>query len=505
MEWTKNQLQAIETRNKNILVAAAAGSGKTAVLVERIIRLIVEEKIDLDKLLVVTFTNAAASQMREKILEAIYKKLEENPQNVRLQKQIVLMNKASISTIHSFCLEVIRNYFYEIDISANFRIGDDSEVELLRQETLLDLFEEKYEENDKEFNLLLDCYTDYHGDEKLAELVLKIYKFIQSMPFPEEWLEKQVKVLKDLDENEDFSNTMWGKILIENLKETLENVLDEYLILKSDLKKYTELEKYYVFICDEIDKISNIKNMCNLWKEIENCNSTLTFPNWTTDNKVTLEIKEVAHKRREDLKKKVKDALSYFASYSSKDAIQDIATMGEVMEALKNLVIEFSNKYSQKKKEKNIIDFNDIEHLALKILVRKNENAGYERTEVAKFYASRFEAIAIDEYQDSNQIQEYLLSTVSRDNNIFMVGDVKQSIYKFRQAMPELFISKYISYPKLEERSNANNVKIQLFKNFRSRKNILDITNTIFENIMTQKLRGYRLYRRRIFKSWSKI
>ena len=193
--WTKEQKQAIEEKGSNLLVAAAAGSGKTAVLVERIIHKIIDEKMDIDKMLVVTFTNAAASEMRERILDAIYKKIEENPNDNHLQRQIVLLNKANICTIHSFCLEVIRNYFYEIDIPANFKIGDSSEMELLKQETLEDLFEEKYINKDKGFLELIDIYASYRGDENLKELVLRIDNQIQSNPFPKEWLnEKRIYV-----------------------------------------------------------------------------------------------------------------------------------------------------------------------------------------------------------------------------------------------------------------------------------------------------------------------
>ena len=196
VKWTNEQLQAIQEKDSNILVAAAAGSGKTAVLVERIIHKIIDEQMDIDKILVVTFTNAAASEMRERILEAIYKKLEENPENVHLQRQIILLNKASICTIHSFCLDVIHNHFYEIDLPSNFKIADTAEIDLLKQEVLDDLFEQKYTENDKDFIELLENYTNYRGDEALQELVLKIYKFIQSSPFPIKWLQEKLELLK---------------------------------------------------------------------------------------------------------------------------------------------------------------------------------------------------------------------------------------------------------------------------------------------------------------------
>ena len=200
VKWTKEQEQAIYEKGSNILVAAAAGSGKTAVLVERIIHKIIEEKTDIDKLLVVTFTNAAASEMRERVLDAIYKKLEQDPENENLQRQITLLNKASICTIDSFCLEVVRNNFYEIEnISPNFRIADTTEIELLKQEVIEDIFEKNYEEENQDFALLINTYTSYKDDTPLKDLVLKIYNYIQSNPFPEKWLHEKIEMfnLKD--------------------------------------------------------------------------------------------------------------------------------------------------------------------------------------------------------------------------------------------------------------------------------------------------------------------
>ena len=206
MNWTKEQQDAIYEKGANILVAAAAGSGKTAVLVERIIEKILKDGIDIDKLLVVTFTNAAASEMRERVLEAIYKKIDEEPENENLQKQVVLLGKSSICTIHSFCLDVIKNNFFEINLSANFRIGTEEEIELLKQEVLEDVFENLYEEEDEQFAKLVNTYTGYRGDEALKEIILKIYRFMQSAPFPNEWLINKVDCFKNSEEIKDFSS-----------------------------------------------------------------------------------------------------------------------------------------------------------------------------------------------------------------------------------------------------------------------------------------------------------
>ena len=224
-EWTKEQSLAITENGSNILVAAAAGSGKTTVLVERIIRKIIDENIDIDKILVVTFTNAAASEMRERILNALYKEIDNDPLNTRLRKQIVLLSKASICTIDSFCLDVIRNNFFEIGIQGNFRIADNTELELLKQESLEDTFEELYISNDDRFYKLVNLYAGYKDDEDLKTIILKIYDYIQSSPFPEKWLEEKIKDYKT-DNINDFSETIWGKILLNNFKDEILNSIN---------------------------------------------------------------------------------------------------------------------------------------------------------------------------------------------------------------------------------------------------------------------------------------
>ena len=459
------------------------GSGKTAVLVERIINKVINEEVDIDKILVVTFTNAAASEMRERILEAIYKKLEEDPDNLKLQRQITLLNKASICTIHSFCLEVIRNNFYEIDASANFRIGDTAEIEMLKNDCIEELFEEKYTNEDNGFLKLIETYTDYRGDEKLQEIVLDIFKYIQSNPFPEKWVNEKVDEF-NIDVNDDFSNTVWGKVILENAKEKIENMILKLENIKGELQKYSELDKFSKVIQEDINNLNSIK--IDTWDNTFESFNSITWPTWPRDKKVTLDIKNEAKDIRNKIKKDFSDIC---IKYSSKEANADIYSMYSILDELRKLILEFSNKYAEAKKERNIIDFNDIEHFALKILIDKNGN----ETEVAKKYKEKFEEILIDEYQDSNLVQEKILTSISNKKNMFMVGDVKQSIYKFRQARPELFLEKYSTYDLVDENiqkdeSDSIGTKIQLFKNFRSRENVLDITNLVFENIMSSRL-----------------
>ena len=481
VKWTNEQLQAIQEKDSNILVAAAAGSGKTAVLVERIIHKIIDEQMDIDKILVVTFTNAAASEMRERILEAIYKKLEENPENVHLQRQIILLNKASICTIHSFCLDVIHNHFYEIDLPSNFKIADTAEIDLLKQEVLDDLFEQKYTENDKDFIELLENYTNYRGDEALQELVLKIYKFIQSSPFPIKWLQEKLELLKI--EDKDISQTIWGKLIIQAVEDDIQESIMQLETVKSKMALYPEMTKFYQKICEDLIIIKDLQNY-NSWDELYIKLLNFNFSKWPVDKKVTNDLKEDSKEIRDKVKKHIKEKTAKLLSCPQEQAVKDLKIITPILEKLANLVTEFTKNFAEKKKEKNCIDFNDIEHFALKILLDENNNP----TEVAKKYKEKFEEIAIDEYQDSNLVQEAILTSISKGNNIFMVGDVKQSIYKFRQARPELFLQKYDEYKNKEEKAQEDNLKIQLFRNFRSRQNILNITNLVFESIMSKEL-----------------
>ncbi len=483
VKWTEEQKQAINEKDSNILVAAAAGSGKTAVLVERIINKVINGKIDIDKILVVTFTSAAASEIRERILEAIYKKLEENPEDTNLQKQINLINKANISTIHSFCLDVIRNNFYELDISSNFRVADTTEVELMKYEVLEELFEEKYLNNDKDFEDLINIYTDYRGDEELQNLILSIYKFIQSNPFPEKWINEKVDLFKN--QSKDFAQTIWGKIILQNIEEEItEGIMQLKNILK-DMIKFDELNKFTKIIQEDIYSLEDILKYTNSWDNTLIKINNLVWQKWPIDKKVTVDLKERAKEVRNKVKETVNKSIKKKMAYDSIQANEDINEMNITLTKLKNVLLEFMLRFSNKKREKNVVDFNDIEHLALKLLI--NENG--EATEVAKKYKEKFDEIAIDEYQDSNLVQEQILTSISKGNNIFMVGDVKQSIYKFRQARPELFLEKYKKYDLKQEFSGSSfGLKIQLFKNFRSRENILNITNLVFQNIMSEKV-----------------
>lgn len=460
-------------------------------LVERIINKAINENIDIDKLLVVTFTNAAASEMRERVLDAIYKKLDEDPENENLQKQITLLNMTSICTIDSFCLEVVKNNFYELDnVSPNFRIADTPEIELLKQEVLDELFENKYLSEDKDFTKLINTYTSYRDDTPLKDLILNIYSYISSSPYPKKWLNEKMEMFNIENQlNEDFSKTPWGKILLEEIDEEL---TDDITILEDVLQSLQydiELEDFKQTIETDIKQLETLKLNLNNWDKSYEIAQNIKFTTWPR-KKIESEIKEEAKSIRDNVKKKFNKKIDKILVSDSKQSNQDIFDMYETLKKLESLILEFDDTFSKRKRDKNIVDFIDIEHFALNILVKDVDREGnIIKTEVAKKYTEKFEEIAIDEYQDSNLVQEFILSSISRGNNMFMVGDVKQSIYRFRQAMPKLFLDKYAEFEPVDlAQKNLNGEKIQLFKNFRSRDNILDFTNLIFKNIMSQNL-----------------
>lgn len=491
-KWTDEQLLAIETRGKNLLVAAAAGSGKTAVLVERIIKIITDDNnpVDIDKLLVVTFTNAAASEMRERIGDAISKKLEEMPDSKMLQRQLALLNKSNITTIHSFCLDIIKNNFHLIDLDPGFRIGDETECTLIKQDVLIELFEDKYDKEDEDFLNLIEAYCTNRDDERLKEIVLKLYNFSMSGPWPSVWLREKAQEfnINSLDELEKAS---WYKVLKESLYLDLNNAkngLDEAIkICEED----SDLAPYLLTLKPELNGIENAINSLNLdleqiykaVKDIEFAYRIKTVKKGIRDELDKKKVKSL----RDDVKKKINQIKGGVFSISLDETLNGIKNMYPIIKSLTELVIEFSDRYVKKKMERVILDFNDLEHLCLKILTCNDENGEVYASSVAQKFREKFEEVLVDEYQDSNNVQETIISMVSRkdlDNpNVFMVGDVKQSIYRFRQAKPELFLEKYNSY---SEEDNKKNRKIMLYKNFRSREEVIKGVNFIFKSLMSK-------------------
>lgn len=490
MVWTPEQIKAIDTMGCNLLVAAAAGAGKTAVLVERIINAITRDKnpIDIDRLLVVTFTNAAASEMRERIGDAIFKELEKNPDSPRLQRQTVLLNKANITTIHSFCLEVIRNNFHMIDLDPAFRIADETECVLLKQEVLDELFDEKYEDEklNQDFLDLVECYGGSRGDEGLRDIVMSLYRFSQSTPWPEEWLRASAEKFNAGDDF-DFASTKWAKAIMDDLSVELEGMYQMMEKACAIAGEVPELLPYHDTMELEMKCIRDLTLSDSYDSLIEKL-SNIQFGKLPPCRKVIdKEAQEEVKGIRDAVKKQIKKIKDEILSSDSKKISHEMTKLYPLMKCLSELTIRFGEMYRARKKERGVIDFNDIEHYCIDILTERDGSGKVMPSKIALQYRERFEEVLVDEYQDSNMVQEQILSAVSRKNedvpNLFMVGDVKQSIYRFRQAMPELFLKKYKSY-----KDQGRETKIVLDKNFRSRCEVLDAANYIFKAIMSPKV-----------------
>lgn len=492
--WTEEQVEAINTRHCNLLVAAAAGSGKTAVLVERIIKIITDEKnpTDIDKLLVVTFTNAAAAEMRERIGNAISRELYKNPNSSLLQRQLVLLNKARITTIHSFCLDVIKNYFHLIDLDPKFRIADETEVILLKNETVEELFDEKYKEEnrDEAFTTLVEGYCSNRDDANLVEMVLSLYNFAKSSPWPEKWLKEMTEAF-NIGENYDFGSTKYAVSLLSNLSIEFFGVKRQIEKALKIISREETLEPYNINFKEDFSLIETSIHCSSVsWNSFLASLQDINFSTLKRCGKdVNKDKKEEVQKIRDNYKKQIKKIQQDMINSTGEDMEVHLKELYPAMKCLAQLTIDFDSKFTAKKREKGLIDFNDFEHLALKILTESDEEGNIVPSAAAVELRDKYEEILIDEYQDSNMVQEVLLNSISRKDsaspNLFMVGDVKQSIYRFRQAKPELFLDKYSRY---SAEKDSKNRKILLFKNFRSRKNVIEGVNYIFKAIMSQHI-----------------
>ena len=491
MQFTKDQQRVIDARKKNILVSAAAGSGKTAVLVERIIRMVVDEEnpVDIDRLLIVTFTKAAAAEMRERIFAAINKELLNKPESEHLQRQAALIHNAKITTIHSFCLEVIRNYFSEIGLDPSVRIVDEGELKLLKKDVMDALLEDCYGEADEAFLHFVETYSVGNNDKDLEKLIEKIYNFIMSFPMPEKYLEECLISTENMDE-QDVLNSPRMAYLLDYVKKVLTGLLES---LESALKLTEHADGPYMYgktLEKDKELIKGLLDACEDYKLLSEKISKAEFSRMSgkADDTVSAYKKDCVSGIRKDVKDGIKKLQEKFFFEEFSDMVSSEQYAAGALNTLFSLVKRYLEKLREAKQEKNIIDFNDMEHYALKILL-KEENGVFVASKVARDYQNYFAEIIVDEYQDSNLVQEYILEAVSGETtgkfNRFMVGDVKQSIYRFRLARPELFMEKYEEYPKREECE-----VIDLSMNFRSRQEVLDITNTVFSRIMDESFGG---------------
>lgn len=536
MNWTKEQKQVITSRDKNILVSAAAGSGKTAVLVERIIGRILDETnpVDIDRMLIVTFTSAAAAEMRERIGEAIHAALERNPDSVHLLRQSTLLHYAQITTIHSFCLNLIHTYFHQVDLEPNFRIAEEGERNLLREDVMQEVLNQNYERGTEEFLQFVECFATGKKDDGLKDIILKLYDFAMSYPWPKEWLLRMRDHYR-AENFEELERKEWMRSCIAYLKNMFCNLCQiakdsiaiasesdgPMYLLETAKKDYRQMER--------LKEAETYRQMASALSEIR-FDRLPSSRGYEGSEEKLAQVKE----QRDQIKDTIKKIKADFFFAGEAEILKRISSMEPVAKELMRLTEEFMEAFDKKKREKNILDFDDLEHFALKILIDEETK---EPSEAALSSRKLYEEVMVDEYQDSNLVQESLLSVVSGEAegvyNRFMVGDVKQSIYRFRLARPELFMEKYDSYQLEEERAEKepcaeegqdvkternereepcaetnqdakaeriekenqgaeknNCQKIELRKNFRSRKEVLDITNDIFYQIMKKDLGG---------------
>ena len=509
MKFTPEQQRVIELHNSNILVSAAAGSGKTAVLVERIIRMICdgEHPADIDRLLIVTFTNAAAAEMRERIAAGITARLEADPGNEHIQKQSALLHNAQITTIDSFSLFLIRNHFNEIGLDPDFRVADEGEIKLLQQEVLAQLLEDAYAgqfvpEAPEQFHACVEYFCPGGRESVLEQHILNLSRYAGSFPWPAEWLEERKNDYAAGD-MEALVHSDYGQYLTERVNRTVEGCLEKL----REVKRLGGLDGPYMYgelteaEIEQLERLTSCKDLEEQAAKIP----AVTFARLPSkkDDSVDPAKRELAKAIRNSVKDTLSDLSESYFKTPLELAVEQGKACREPLRMLLDLVLEFDRRLLAAKQERHLIDFSDMEHYALQILLKRekveeSDGTGTDRTEtkyrivpsdVAMEYRQYFQEILIDEYQDSNLVQEYLLSAISGEEegryNRFMVGDVKQSIYKFRLARPELFLEKYDTY-----QETGDLCRIDLAKNFRSRIQVVDAVNGVFSRIMSREIGG---------------
>jgi len=485
--FTDDQRNAIDARGTDLLVAASAGSGKTTVLVERILRIITnsQKPVDIDRLLVVTFTEAAAAEMRQRISNKISAALESEPGNEHLARQIMLIPNANISTIHAFCRKVMKRYFHTIDLDPEFRVGDETELQLLRYQLLEEIFENEYSTEDN--SAFTDLVESYGGgktrDEGLANLILKLYSFVESTPYPEHTLKKYLNMYEDAEENLDGS--IWADVLRAEIKRVLDGALTAVRQCMKLSLGPNGPDKYIDTLQDDETQVLLLtKQLSKPLSEIYSALQSIKFSKIYGYKRdvVSEELKsKVQSIRNTQCKERIQKLKSDFFFKHPDDMGQDVRALNSLIKKLSDVTLKFMQSYTEAKRERGLVDFNDLEHYCIEILYSGNPECP-EPTKAAHELSAWFEEVMIDEYQDSNLVQELILTAVSRTR--FMVGDVKQSIYKFRRANPYLFIEKYDWYANPE----SDGMRVDLSMNFRSRADVLNAVNYFFSRIMTKEV-----------------
>lgn len=485
-KWTANQISAIEARRGSVLVSAAAGSGKTAVLVERVIKMITDITcpIDADRLLIVTFTNAAASEMRERIFSRISDMLSENPEDRNLQRQQILLTKTKICTIHSFCSDLIREYFYKLEVSSEFRIADENEISIIKEEAMNNVLEKKYKSKTSQFHLLVETFSSSKDDIQLIEVINSVYKFIESRPFPDIWMDQKLSFYLNFNSVEE---SPWGMVILKFARAVKEMCIE---ITEKSLELANEddllFKAFNPVLSSDMDFINGL-DLSN-WNSLVSAVKNVTFkilraPRGYKDD----QLKIMIAKNRDEVKLAIKK-LKNLLLIDEAGCANDVKVLLEIVRELFEVVKKFSEEFYSLKLEKNVLDFSDLERLAAKLLAKPNDQ-GYSKTEDAFSIGERFDQIMVDEYQDTNETQDLIFRMISKnEENLFVVGDVKQSIYGFRQAMPEIFIRRKESYKIYSPDAENYPARIILGNNFRSRKGVTDAVNFIFNQIMSKEV-----------------
>lgn len=517
-KWSAEQLDAIVSDGSNVLVAAAAGSGKTAVLVERIIRKI-STNTDVDRLLVATFTNAAAAEMKDRIKVALERKLEEQPDSEHLRKQLALMGKASITTLHSFCMEVIRKYYSNIGLDPGFRIGNETEIELIRGDVLAELFEARYEQAEQhgDFIALVNAFGGQQGDDPVFQLVERLYLFSRSHPWPETWLMQMAEAFQ-IDDVDQLERSSWVQQVMADVELKLAGAI-------ANFEQALELTKLpsgpYAYAATFEEDIEIVRRLAHElqglpWREWGQAFSGIVFPKLATlrGKEHDKDLQQLAKDYREKGKATVLGIAGDYFGRTAEQYVQELQELAPLMKALVSLINDFAEQFQAYKLSKGLLDFGDLEHYCLAILLHPHSTAEQPiPSEAAKDYQRQFDEILLDEYQDTNLVQETIVSLISNREigNRFMVGDVKQSIYRFRLAEPGLFLGKYKTYSKTHRIVAAGNEqsglestgtvesqhsvnlgaggkRIDLARNYRSRVEIVDAVNIVFRAIMKEKV-----------------
>ncbi len=485
-EWTREQLEAITSRDRRILVSAAAGSGKTSVLVERIVRRVTDPvaPVDVDRLLVVTFTNGAAAEMRERIGRAVNAALERSPGSTHLGRQQTLLQRASISTIHSFCLDVIRQHFYRLELDPVFRVMDETEAAMLQLDVLDDVLEQYYAAENAEFLRLADCYGGSKDDGGVQELVLQLYKFSRSTPRPDAWLAKLPDAF-DLPEDAALDNLPWFRVLTTSVRNEIAAARSMTALAAGIAARPGGPAPYLAALEKDRVLLDELAGACDAgWEALYHRFGGLSFAGLARCRKEEADEKLVrsVKKTREAMKKKIQGLQNKYFHRPPADLLADLRSLTGPAQTLTELVRHFADRYRQAKLERAVVDFNDLEHYALGILA---EDDSTRPSPVALELRQRYAEVLVDEYQDINAVQETILNLLTGDGGdapgLFMVGDVKQSIYRFRLAEPGLFLAKYNRFA---NESGAGRL-VNLARNFRSRRQVVEAVNYVFRQVMT--------------------